>query len=1044
MGVDPNEHLRRRLDFDRPRPAEHPAENPEVAGGPVAAVAAVPGAGLSVELDDSPDLGVEVEPQVEVRVVVAPEVVDDVEIVPAPVAARVASMATTPTSVDERRAHSLDDLNDAIARLTVTNEVTADERFRIQAPAPTKRRQPKTRWLWLMGLVLAIAAVAYERPGVWLPFLAVAVGVPLAYSSGWRGHDLRMIAFALALFTATVDYLSWRVTIVNWPMWWIAVPLLLAEFHAAVHTVGFHVTLWPRQQQPLNITTDPTRRPIFIFVPTVSEGPEVVQATLRGILAAKRRYRREHKGARVTVVVCNDGLVAGQDCSDDVIAMARKMRVRCITRTVGGGFKAGNVEHARQLVGATGDAIIVIFDADQVPQDDILLALVPPLGDTNVGWVQTGQFYRNRENRMTRWSDDEQAIFYRLLCPGKSVHESAFMCGTNMAIRATALDEIGGLPTDTITEDFIASIRLAGRWRSVFVAGLYATGLGPMDTAGYIKQQRRWASGTLETLRMHFGLIFVPGRGNLSAQQRFQYGLAATHYFAGLRTLTFMLAPILYIFLGISCVRGATLGAFIIHFMPYFVIGIAALVHAGWGLTTWRGVVLGVGSFSAQIRAVVNIVFGKRATFFITPKKRMNVSPWRTAWPQVMLVLLALAALIDMALFHHSAVYYFAGFWLALMMSMFVLYLDLVRRDARALRLGVDEEFDPAKVDLPTDPLVRARALQLRGRSLAWARWRKPVLVMRAPAALVGVGAVLLVVFATGFGPFQHHPTPPTMPVHPRIGLSSVETPTSTSDLTNAGLTPTMTGAAAEIGSSFDVAWANQAISNGGAPYLTLFFTQNGTTTLDTGLTAIANGADDAALQRWAKEIKSWNHPLYLTVLPLADRNYAASSGVAGGGIPADVSRAWDHVWQVFQDEGASNVAWVWTPADAAKDQLYSPPENEIDAVGLPLFVFPGGTFPDAAAILKADAARHPGKPFLIDTSVGGTATQRVAWMSTLTKAIVGRHDILGVVYHDSGPFAPGQSSDAPAWSVGHDPVTLAAITSDFATIAAQTNTTAP
>ena len=51
-------------------------------------------------------------------------------------------------------------------------------------------------------------------------------------------------------------------------------------------------------------------------------------------------------------------------------------------------------------------------------------------------------------------------MFYNLLCPGKMLINSAFICGTNVVIRATALDEIGGLPQISVTEDFAASIAL--------------------------------------------------------------------------------------------------------------------------------------------------------------------------------------------------------------------------------------------------------------------------------------------------------------------------------------------------------------------------------------------------------------------------------------------------------------------------------------------------------------------------------------------------------------------------------------------------------
>ena len=135
-------------------------------------------------------------------------------------------------------------------------------------------------------------------------------------------------------------------------------------------------------------------------------------------------------------MVCNDGGSAGAPCSRAVEQLCRDLRVQCVTRVTSGGAKAGNLEHARQFVGATGDALIVIFDADQVADSEFLIATVPNFRDSSVAWAQTGQYYRNAGSPISRWANDQQAIFYRVLCPGKAAGNSAFICGTNVAIRA--------------------------------------------------------------------------------------------------------------------------------------------------------------------------------------------------------------------------------------------------------------------------------------------------------------------------------------------------------------------------------------------------------------------------------------------------------------------------------------------------------------------------------------------------------------------------------------------------------------------------------
>ena len=48
--------------------------------------------------------------------------------------------------------------------------------------------------------------------------------------------------------------------------------------------------------------------------------------------------------------------------------------------------------------------------------------------------------WENLGNPVARWSNDQQALFYQLLCPGKAAQNAAFICGTNVVLRAAAPD----------------------------------------------------------------------------------------------------------------------------------------------------------------------------------------------------------------------------------------------------------------------------------------------------------------------------------------------------------------------------------------------------------------------------------------------------------------------------------------------------------------------------------------------------------------------------------------------------------------------------
>ena len=917
--------------------------------------------------------------------------------------------------------------------------------------APAKEVAPWAVWLCRFGLFATAVVIAVERPGPWLPAAAFAFALGLAWVAGWRGRQLRNIAFALAVFTSGVNYLSWRFTVIAigghpLPGWIIGIPLYLAEMHAAIHTMGLHIGLWPRNPPaepeayygrryvPEDRRVDPFRYPVYVFVPTVDEGEEVLRPTLTGILAARDAYLKEHPYTEITVVVCDDGFVAKKNTVPEMTALCEELGVVHIVRTIGGGAKAGNVNNARTEVGADGDVLLCIFDADQIPRDDFFLKLIPAFDDPDVGWVQSGQFYGNRTNPVARWADDQQSLFYRLLCPGKAAHNSAFICGTNFLMRATAIDSIGGIPTGSITEDFAASIRMAANWRSVYFTGILAVGLGPLDLASFFKQQDRWARGTLNIMWDHWRDLLLPapkGKKGLTAQQRAHYLLATTHYWCGVRDLIFCIAPILFVLTGISGVRGATATDFLLYFVPYFALSIAGFWHAAWDITSWRCIIINYGSFPVLLQAAFRVVIGRKGDFTLTPKKRGTMSPWRTAQLHLIVVAGCILALIKLMLSSGGAAYWLAGFWLLYLCMMSGMHMILVILDSRQARkerreLALFGGIAPPQALIPRpDPHQRRHRARRPARRLP-----KP----RTALAGVAVAAVMLFVLDTSTSAAQTEPlhlTAAALPAHPYVGVGALATPYGGTGVETIEKQLDVkfgsTARTQEIGDAFDYGWADSIAANGGVPWLTIVFSDNGKSSLDSSLTAIANGSDDAAINRWAIEVAAYGKPLYLTVLPQADRNYAASSGVANGGIPQDVPRAWAHIRQLFTQAGATNVSWVWTPGDPGNDAAYSPPANQIDAVALTMAEFPKTTWADPAIALAAAAKEHPGKQLLLQVSADGTPAQRVAWLQKLQAAVAARSDVAAVVYQEAGPVSDLTGADAKPWALTADKQTVAA-----------------
>ena len=71
-----------------------------------------------------------------------------------------------------------------------------------------------------------------------------------------------------------------------------------------------------------------------------------------------------------------------------------------------------------------------------------------------------------------------------------------FWCGSATLVRRTALEEVGGVLTATVAEDFHTTIALHARgWRTHYHHEVLVQGLAPHDLAGFLLQRARWARG---------------------------------------------------------------------------------------------------------------------------------------------------------------------------------------------------------------------------------------------------------------------------------------------------------------------------------------------------------------------------------------------------------------------------------------------------------------------------------------------------------------------------------------------------------------------
>ncbi len=428
------------------------------------------------------------------------------------------------------------------------------------------------------------------------------------------------VIFALIYFVAITFYFK--------PGNTILFSLLIAgEIFHLWQILGYAYTVW---NPDLKARFDKDfERPVNVYITVAGEPVEIVEATATAALNMDYPH--------FNVYILNDGYVAGKDNWKDVESLALRLGIGCITRTVPGGAKAGNINNALRTTSAP---YVVIFDADHVPYTNFLKEVMGYFVDDKMGFVQTPQFYHNQKlNMVTQTAWDQQSLFFGPIMKGKNRLNSAFMCGTNMAVSRKALEDAGGMCEFNIAEDFLTSLFVHQKgWKSVYVPQVLAEGLAPEDFLSYYKQQYRWTRGSLEVIFKYNPLF----RRGLSWPQKFQYLISASYYLSGIVVLLNALLPIVFLFTGATVVATSSMAlAFV--FLPYIFLNLYVLQLTSNYAYTYRAIAFSLSSFYIQIRAVIAVLMNQKTSFAVTSKHALSGNFLYLTIPQSAYIALALA-----------------------------------------------------------------------------------------------------------------------------------------------------------------------------------------------------------------------------------------------------------------------------------------------------------------------------------------------------------------------------------------------------------------
>jgi len=216
-------------------------------------------------------------------------------------------------------------------------------------------------------------------------------------------------------------------------------------------------------------------------------------------------------------------------------------------------------------------------------------------------------------------------------------------------------------------------------------------------------------------------------------------------------------------------------------------------------------------------------------------------------------------------------------------------------------------------------------------------------------------------------------------------------------------------------------------------------------------LGSIIRGEHDVFLRSWARAAHAWGHPLFLNFDSEMNGWWWPWSEQINSNSPGEFVSAWRHVVNIFREEGATNVTWLWcvnieAPETTPIAQLY-PGDDYVDWTCMDAYNFGidnGFLWQDPAQVFGASPNLRrgfntyealtqlaPNKPVMVaETGSSERGGSKAAWITDAFTDVLPNQfpQIRGVVW-----FAWPDPAFIFSWAIDSSPEALAAFRNSIA-----------
>ena len=388
------------------------------------------------------------------------------------------------------------------------------------------------------------------------------------------GQRRILLLLVLLWVVGTLAFWRWALQ----PTVWVTTPgtfinLLLLIYVTGIPAWPFYLFLRMRQVNP-RLPVPAALRVAMVVTKAPSEPWELVEKTLLAALAQTPAH---------------ETWLADEQPSDDVRNWCKQHGVGLSSRAGVEAYhqptwprrtrcKEGNLAYFYDHYGYSNYDVVIQLDADHIPQDGYLLAMLQPFNDPHVGYVAAPSICNLNGHRSwaARGRLFAEAVLHGPMQLGLNGDFAPLCIGSHYAVRTQALQEVGGLGPE-LAEDHSTTLLLnASGWRGAFAHRAICHGLGPETFEDAMVQEFQWSRSLTiimlrylpvsfrqlpPPLRLQFlySQVFYPLRGSLSLMGLLLPVLAlildrpwmAVHYpsFLGFAILQMLLTvlPVLYV-----------------------------------------------------------------------------------------------------------------------------------------------------------------------------------------------------------------------------------------------------------------------------------------------------------------------------------------------------------------------------------------------------------------------------------------------------------------------------------------------------------------